>query len=469
MTCSRRHPHHSERGSLLIVAMILTAIIGISITSYLGLSRTGMTISNRALYNNGAMNLAENGLEEAMYSVNKAIADPSYTWTSNGWTAVGATDARRQLPASGTYTFDQGATGVVRVYVYNSTGGGSPRAVARSTITLSGNSAPIEKWVEVRLRRTSRFATGLVAKESILFKGNNVTVDSWDSDPDNDGSFIPFAPGIKKDNGSVGSISVSVDAVLVKNADVWGFVSTAGVDPTTGVGPNGSILGATSVYDPFTWTDPDVDPTRVSTDFSASFDNVATPAGGATIGSIGAAGTYGTAGAATTIVCDDISVSGNSKIVTFQGDVTLIILSTSQAIQITGNGSGIAVAANSSLKIYTAGDIALTGQGITNVGGAPADVQIYGTKTSSPQDIKIAGGGNFSGVVYAPYADVTILGDGKMCGSVVAENITLTGNAEFHYDESLAELDAGAPFRISLWKEITLAADRAALAADLSF
>lgn len=467
------NPHHrhlrSERGSLLVVAMILTAIIGISIVSYLGLSRTGMTISNRALYNNGAMNLAENGLEEAMYSINKAISNPSYSWTASGWTDLGGVNARRQIPATGTYAFDQGATGIVRVFVYNYQGSGSPRAVARSTITLGGgNAAVIEKWVEVRLRRTSRFATGLVAKDSVLFKGNNATVDSWDSDPANNGSFTPFAPGIKKDNGSVGSISVSVDAVLVKNADVWGYVSTAGVDPTTGVGPTGSILGATSVYDPFTWTDPDVDPARVSTDFSASFDEVTTPAGGASIGSLTAT-TYGTAGAATTIVCDDIIVAGNNNVVTFQGDVTLIILATGQAIKITGNGSGIKVATNSSLKIYTAGDIDLTGQGITNVDGAPADVQLFGTKTSGTQDIKIAGGGTFSGVIYAPHADVTINGDGSMYGSVVAENITLTGNANFHYDEALADLDAGAPFRISLWKEVTSATDRAALAADLSF
>src|SRR5688500_19221304 len=101
-----------HRGSLLIVAMILCAIIGISLVSYIQLSRTTMGISNRALYNNAAMNLAENGLEEAMYSINKKIADPSYTWP--GWTIAGA-NAYRTLPTSGTYTFDQNTTGTVRV------------------------------------------------------------------------------------------------------------------------------------------------------------------------------------------------------------------------------------------------------------------------------------------------------------------------------------------------------------------
>src|SRR5688500_20135708 len=107
-----------HRGSLLIVAMILCAIIGISLVSYIQLSRTTMVISNRALYNNAAMNLAENGLEEAMYSVNKSVLDTTYTWS--GWTT--ATDPNDKQRIWTGYTFDQNATGVLRVYVYNYNG-----------------------------------------------------------------------------------------------------------------------------------------------------------------------------------------------------------------------------------------------------------------------------------------------------------------------------------------------------------
>src|SRR4051812_34137481 len=78
----------SQRGSLLIVAMILCAVIGISLTSYLSLGRTGMTISNRALYSNAAMNLAENGMEQAVYAINKKQADATYAWP--GWTTANA-------------------------------------------------------------------------------------------------------------------------------------------------------------------------------------------------------------------------------------------------------------------------------------------------------------------------------------------------------------------------------------------
>lgn len=460
-----------SKGSLLIVAMILTAVIGISLASYIRLGIQSQKISNRALYNNAAMNLAENGLEEAMYAINNMVATGTYTawssWSNNGTSA--SSHAWRRFPSSsGTYSFDQNSTGYVRAFVYNYRGSNAPTIVVRSTVTLGGaTQAPIEKWIEVVLSRSSKFANGLVAKDSILFKGNNPSVDSWNSDPGHGTSghvcgYTAFSTTNKNDRGSVGSISVAIDAVLVKQADVWGYVSTNKADPTDSVGKNGSILGKDSP------TGIKVDPNRVSTTFSANFDPVTQPSasGYTSLGQVSSPTTLGTAGAATTIVCTDIRLSGNSQVVTFRGDVTLLITAAAgtDAINITGNSSGITVAANSTLTIYTAGNIDLTGQGIVNTSGAPKNIQIYGTSTSTTQDqdIKIAGGGNFSGVIYAPNGSVSLRGDGAMWGSVVAEDIELTGNANFHYDESLGNLSGGNPFRVSSWKELTTAAQRSA-------
>ena len=54
-------------------------------------------------------------------------------------------------------------------------------------------------------------------------------------------------------------------------------------------------------------------------------------------------------------------------------------------------------------------------------------------------------------------------------GSVVAEDITLVGNAAFHYDESLGNLGDGNPFRVAKWKELTTAAERATVASKFNF
>lgn len=459
----------------MIVALILSAVVAISLTSYIRLGVASQRISNRALYNNAAMNLAENGLEEAMYSINKMVADSSYTWS--GWKndgTSGNSNAWSRFPSSGNYTFDQNATGYVKVYVSNYKGVSAPSIVTKATVNLGGSaSAPIEKWVEVKLTKASKFANGLVAKDTILFKGNNATVDSWNSEKAGVGTYTPFSSAVKNDNGSVGSVSVAVDSVLVQNADIWGYVSTNNADdPTDNVGANGSILGKNSVNDG-TWKKASVDPTRVSTQFSANFDPVTMPTTGTNLGSISNTTSLSTG----TYTYSSIGLA-SSKQLNITGDVVLLLTASagSSAISITGN-AGINIATGASLKIYTAGDISIAGNCVANGGStaaaanAPIKFQIWGTSTSTSTDqsISIAGNGVLSGVVYAPNGDVKINGNGDVMGSVVAEDITLVGNAAFHYDESLGNLTDGNPFRVAKWKELTTAADRAAVASKFNF
>jgi hypothetical protein len=461
-----------ERGSLLIVAMLLCAIIGISITSYLNLGRTGMEISNRAFYNNGAMNLAENGLEQAVFSINKTVADASYNWASHGWSIVG-TDARQKWTG---YSFGQGTTGVVRTYIYGYAAGAAPRIVTRSTVTLGGGtSRVIEKWIEVQLRRTSKFSNGLVAKETINFSGNNASVDSWNSDPDNNSATaaIPYSAAVRNANGSVGSVSVAVNAVGVNNADIFGYASTGGALPVVG---NQGLIGD------FSAARGTMDMTRVATDFTASFDAVTAPTTGTTISPIGNTDlprTLGTAGTSTEYRISSIDGSGAAtNVLTIQGDVTLIVTAPagSQAIRLTGN-SGISIASGASLKIYTAGDVDITGNGVANGGttlataNQPANFQIWGTSTSTTSDqrIDIKGNGVLSGVVYAPNGDVGIVGNADVMGSMVAEKIRVTGDVSFHYDESLANFGSGNPYRVSLWRELTTETDRAAVSSVVSW
>ncbi|MES1194279.1 MAG: hypothetical protein ABUL65_00200, partial [Opitutus sp.] len=119
-----------SRGSLMIVALILCAVIGISLASFIQLGRTGLNISNRAFYNNAGINLAETGLEEAMWSVNKQTLDSSAAWTS--WSTSGGNASRKWTG----FTFDQNTAGIVRVYINNYNGAsGTPKLVARATIT----------------------------------------------------------------------------------------------------------------------------------------------------------------------------------------------------------------------------------------------------------------------------------------------------------------------------------------------
>jgi hypothetical protein len=462
--------------------MLLCAIIGISLGSYLHMSRTALTISNRAMYNNAAMNLAEQGIEEGMYSINRFLDDSTYAWA--GWTLSGSNAARLWTGV----TLSQNATAEYRVYVYNYLGISAPKLVSRARVTLGSGGAPIDKWVEVTLHKTSKFANGLVAKNSIVFNGNNATVDSWNSEKNPDGTArtppVAYSSTYRNDNGSVGSISIASDAVLVKNADIWGYVSNnSGNDldpPEEFVGTNGSILGEDSPVGS------NVDPNRTSTTFSATLDAVTAPAevAIANLGVINIDGVVlpraidtvpnGTGDYAGYYVYDATKIDLNNEKLTINGKVVLRLSATSSSVDVGGGTGEIAIGADGYLSIYTPGDIAIGGQGVSNgVDGSDTDslvdevselgqpkkFQVWGTSTTS-QTFNFAGNGLFSGVVYAPCANVSIVGNGAICGSIVANTIDLSGNAQFHYDESLADLGADSPFRIAKWKELTTAGDR---------
>lgn len=475
---TRRHPLRSQRGSLLIVSMIMSAIIGISIASYIRLGLQSQKISNRALYNNGAINLAENGMEEAMYAINQMVLDDTYTWP--GWTTDGNTSASSAWRKWSGYTFDQNATGVVRVYVYNYTGVVAPRIVARSTVTLGGQaSAPIEKWIEISLNKTSKFANGLVAKNNIRFSGGNVIVDSWNSDPDNNPATAAedYSAATKRDNGSVGSISIAPASVDPGNGSIYGYAATGGAGIT--VGPQGRV-------GPFGTGDGEIADGHTSTDFSASFDPVNPPAATYTpIGAIGGnyslptdAGASPAADGKYYIECPSISFNNKTLTVEAGKEVILKLTSTGSAISIGGGSGAVNIAATGKLIVYTAGDIAIAGNGVMNGGtdnasaNQPINFQLWGTKTSGTQSISIRGNGVFSGVIYAPQASISLNGggsSGSVMGSIVANDITITGGANFHYDESLANFGGGNPYRVTAWRELTTAASRAAFSSVLNF
>ncbi|MES1194764.1 MAG: hypothetical protein ABUL65_02645, partial [Opitutus sp.] len=319
----------------------------------------------------------------------------------------------------------------------------------------------VNKMIEMTLRRRSRFSAGLMAKESVSFAGLNASVDSWDSDPDNDVTTAPveYSTDTRNDHGSVASTKVDNSAVLLNQASVWGYVYTGGAAPQ--VGTHGSITGRD------TPTGVQIDPNRVATDFTADFPMLTAPIDGVPIATIGA--TLGTPGAATKWRCNGISLNGNQTL-TILGDVTLILTvgSGAHALDVTGNGS-IIVPEGSSLTVYVEGDVMIAGKGLANKNIRPISFQLLSTNNSpGGQSIQVAGNGALRSVVYAPNADVKINGNGDVMGAVVARNITLTGNAYFHYDESLARSASDTPFGVQDWRELTSDTARAAHAAKFA-
>lgn len=469
--------------------MIFSTIIMLSLGSYLSLINVNLKSSHRSFHSSSAINLAENGLEEGLWAINRMRAgDPSgfatANWVISGTKATGTFD---NVFASGTTTTSNSV--VVVVDNYNLSLSTNPVITAHAKINLS-NAAPVDKWVQLTLDAVPHAAggstapafPGLVAKYTIRFNGNNPSVDSWNSDPDGDASTpsVPFSTSVKNDKGFVGSLAVAVDQVTVQNADILGFVSTnRDADLTNNVGPNGSILAKDSP------SGTKIDSRRVSTDFIATLPPVSNPTataimlGGITSNtSLPRTGDVRSSDGKYYYQASGINLAASEKLIIGSHNVVLVV-PYPYNIKFAGNAE-LKIDTGSSLEIYAGGtDIDITGNGLTNgtragntltesEAQAPINFKLWGTTpdldnnaATADQSIKIAGNGALSGVVYAPNADVTVNGNGAVMGSVVGNSIVLSGNAAFHYDESLGSPawnktsdTKTSPLVVSRWREL---------------
>ena len=449
---SRRRARAPNRGAVLIVALLLAAMIAISLGSYLNLTLSSTRLAKRSFKAYAALNLAEAGAEEAVWSFNQKQRGDATAWEK--WNNRGSSAWQKFED----FKFGHNTRGWTKVYVDNFNPGstGRPKVYVQSSVESDDDTAVV-KMLEVTLRRRSLFASGMVAKDSVAFAGAVASVDSWNSDPDNNPATpaIPYDPSIRKDGGTVGSVSVVNSAILVNQADIWGYVATGGGQPE--VGNNGTIRGAS------TPAGIKVDPRRISTDFNADFDGVLTPVDG--VLALPLPATLGTAGMKTRWRTPTITLTA-AETLTILGDVTLVLTAGTgtDSVSITGTSS-IIIPDGSSLTIYAEGHVRIAGKGLANTNAQPISCQIYGVNPGpGGQDIEILGNGALKCVVYAPYGDVKIAGNGDVMGSIIARSIKLTGNAAFHYDEALAERDSNQPFSIAKWRELTTASDRARFA-----
>ena len=123
----------------------------------------------------------------------------------------------------------------------------------------------------------------------------------------------------------------------------------------------------------------------------------------------------------------------SSDVLTATGDVTLYV---------DGNWSqtasaSVVIAPGATLRVYHNGDtIKLTGAGVVNLDQNPAQFQLYSTATK----VDIGGTSDFYGAIYAPSALISPGGTGVLYGSFVGSEVYISGTADFHYDEDLANL-----------------------------
>lgn len=119
------------------------------------------------------------------------------------------------------------------------------------------------------------------------------------------------------------------------------------------------------------------------------------------------------------------------------------------SLKITGQGQ---LVADGPVKIYVSGEITIEGKGVATSGELPKNMLIYATGDA---DVKLGGSSKFYGAVYAPKSNVKVHGDNHFFGGFVAGEFLHVGNAKFHFDEALkdVESDSGGQVSILSWTE----------------
>jgi hypothetical protein len=115
--------------------------------------------------------------------------------------------------------------------------------------------------------------------------------------------------------------------------------------------------------------------------------------------------------------------------VTIQGNVTIYL----EGDFTQNGGKAVTLASGAKLTIYqSTGTFTLNGGGVVNGSNKkPGDFTLISTSTST---VKLAGGAEFYGTVYAPKAPVVVIGNADSYGAVVGSTVDLGGTADFHYD-----------------------------------
>src|SRR2546430_1322035 len=102
--------------------MLLTVAIALAVGSYFSLTLASYKMSDRSYHYSAAMNVAETGLEEGMWSVNQFInGNPAAFTSTYGWVTSSGNASQKFSGAA----FGQNAGDYVNVFVKNYVGAGS--------------------------------------------------------------------------------------------------------------------------------------------------------------------------------------------------------------------------------------------------------------------------------------------------------------------------------------------------------
>ncbi|HTL66541.1 MAG TPA: hypothetical protein VL200_02665 [Lacunisphaera sp.] len=428
-----------ERGSMLLAAMLFAAGLALVLGSYLALGRTTLQVAHRSYFANDAANLADAGLEEALYCFNQMAAGSAVGAVWTDWTIAGP-NAMKTLP---TFNRDQNAIGVVKVYVVGYDGSNpTPTVISQATLTPFDGGAPISKTVRITLKGGGAPVYGLVALHGLTLK-NTSSADSFDSNP----SKSPTGPwaDYSAANATANTTVVVLDgSISIASGRIHGDLK---LGATVSTPPSSDYTGSVTTNFSAAFPLPDY-PTAGDVDQSYNLGS-SLPAGLPRSGDVPAAdGRYYYFCRNTTIGAVTISAGANVTIVGTN----------------TGMGAGLVINGTGTCAIYIDKTVVLgTGRTINDTNWAGA-LHIFSSTTGT---CSFASNSRITACLYAPNADISATGtgaSGMLTGSFVADTITAANKMNFHFDEALRGAGSGGTWAVTGWLELQSEADRATVA-----
>ena len=401
-----------NRGAALLAAMCFTLVLAIALGSYITTCYRSLQMSSRNMNSGHSVELAETGMEEALWAMHEASSNSSYSWT--GWTLNGTT-ATKTLTG---FTYDNNATGTVSLTITNYNSTTATRSITATGTTTLSDGTTSSRTLTSTSAQAALFVNAIAGTTGkVKFKSAG-TVDSYDSSINVDPN-VGQTPGYSAIISS-GSTSTSSATVQLTNAQIKGYVATLSTGPSYST--SGKLVG------PTTSASVKIDATRQTTSpyqpiFEETVPSAPTPlpSGTATIGTAGGSTAY--------YYANDIDLSA-AQTLTVNGPVVLVV---SGHLYVSGS---IVIASTGSLEIHLAGDLAIDGNGITNQTKLPKKLAIIST-SNGWDSYEMGTNTPFYGVIYTPYNSLTVSNSQTIYGSIVAKSVTFNLNPTFHYDLNL--------------------------------
>ena len=392
-----------EKGAVLVVVLLVTVALLIVATPFLFKLSAQYRTTNKSFHSLAAMNLAEAGIEMAIWELN--YGDIS-AWDGD--------DLLRTYSLPSFQASGGNVIGDILITVASPTGD-NPVVESTGQVDMSGD-VLVSKTSRVVLTKAGGdplFDVGVFADESLTI-ASNVTIE-----------------------GDVGVNGTQLGALTIGNNTVVDGDATCGPggDPDLAISLSGSaqVLGEQTA----------------ATD-ARDFPSISAPQGMSYRGVFYAKGI-------TEGITEDGEYSSfeleNGAVVEIAGDVTLYVT----GLFSLGSNTELRIAEGGRLTLYLSGSLVISSNSAVNIGQEdPTQLVILGTD-SLTGIVNFNSNNPFYGALYMPRADLVFSSNVQFYGSAIGKSIELNSNVDLSYAEELMDIE-GLPewdslFIVKSWQE----------------